>query len=250
MPTTTIGDIEVHYDVRGDGEPLLLLHGFFGSSADWVHLFDLDALAKRYRLIRPDARGHGRTTNPGGALTHRRCAEDALGLLDHLGLPRCKAIGLSLGGNTLLHVATRAPDRIEAMVLIAGTSYFPAPARAIMAAVREEGHAEAEWEAMRERHKLGDAQIRALWRIARGFADSYDDMSFTPPRLATIRARTLITTGDRDPLYPLEIFVEQFRSIPRAALYVIPGGGHEAVFGEARADFARTAIAFLDAGPP
>ena len=39
MPTTTIDDIDVHCDVRGDGEPLLLLHGFFGSSADWVHLF-------------------------------------------------------------------------------------------------------------------------------------------------------------------------------------------------------------------
>ena len=75
-------------------------------------------------------------------------------------------------------------------------------------------------------------------------------MSFTPPRLGTIRARTLITTGDRDPLYPLEIFVEQYRLIPRAALYVIPGGGHEAVFGEALADFARTALAFLDGSPP
>jgi pimeloyl-ACP methyl ester carboxylesterase len=245
MPTTTIDDIELHYEVRGEGEPLLLLHGFFGSSADWVHLFELDELAQRYRLIMPDARGHGRTNNPSGAFTHRRCAEDALRLLDHLGVDRCKAVGLSLGGNTLLHVATRAPDRIEAMVLIAGTSYIPAPARAIMAAIREDGHPEAEWEAMRARHKLGDEQIRALWRIARGFADSYDDLDFTPPKLSTIRARTLITTGDRDQLYPLEIFVEQYRSIPRAALYVLPGAGHDAVFGVARPDFVRTALAFL-----
>jgi pimeloyl-ACP methyl ester carboxylesterase len=165
-----------------------------------------------------------------------------------LGVDRCKAIGLSLGGNTLLHVATRAPDRIGAMVLIAGTSYFPAPARAIMAVVSEDGHAEVEWQAMRERHKLGDPQIRALWRIARGFADSYDDMSFTPPRLATIRARTLITTGDRDPLYPLEIFVEQYRSIPGAALYVIPGPGTRRCSGKP-ARTSRAALAFLDAGP-
>jgi pimeloyl-ACP methyl ester carboxylesterase len=247
MPTTTIDDIEVHYEVRGEGEPLLLLHGFFGSSADWVHLFDLDELARRYRLIMPDARGHGRTSNPSGAFTHRRCAEDALALLDHLGVRQCKAIGLSLGGNTLLHVATRAPDRVEAMVLIAGTSYIPAQARKIMAAISEDGHSEAEWEAMRARHKRGDEQIRALWRIARGFADSYDDLDFTPPKLSTIRARTLITTGDRDLLYPLEIFVEQYRSIPDAALHVIPGAGHDAVFGAARPDFVRTALAFLAA---
>ena len=68
--TTTHGFIsyegaELHYDLRGDGEPLLLLHGFTGSGADWVHLFDvdgLDELARRFRLIIPDARGHGRST--------------------------------------------------------------------------------------------------------------------------------------------------------------------------------------------
>jgi pimeloyl-ACP methyl ester carboxylesterase len=63
MTSWHVDDIDVHYEVRGEGEPLLL-HGFFGSSADWVHLLDLDALAKRYRLVLPDARGHGRTTNP------------------------------------------------------------------------------------------------------------------------------------------------------------------------------------------
>ena len=100
---------------------------------------------------------------------------------------------------------------------------------------------------MRARHAHGDDQIRALWRIAVGFADSYDDdMSFTPPHLATIRARTLIVIGDRDELYPVEIFVEQYRAIPNAALYVIPVAGHDAVFGAARAEFVRAALAFLD----
>ena len=100
---------------------------------------------------------------------------------------------------------------------------------------------------MRLRHVHGDDQIRALWRIGAGFADSYDDMTFTPPQLATIRARTLIVTGDRDPLYPLEIFVEQYRAIPEAALHVLPNGGHDAVFGAARPDFVRAALAFLEA---
>ena len=62
--TVSVNGIELAYREQGQGEPLLLLHGFFGSSADWVHLFDLDELARSYRLILPDARGHGRSTNP------------------------------------------------------------------------------------------------------------------------------------------------------------------------------------------
>ena len=100
------------------------------------------------------------------------------------------------------------------MVLIGAPSYFPAQARAIMWMFSPTTRTPDEWTAMRARHAHGDDQIRALWRTAAGFADSHDDMAFTPPHLATIRARTLIVTGDRDPLYPLEIFVEQYRAIP------------------------------------
>src|SRR5688572_3583082 len=56
-----------------------------------------------YRVIVPDLRGHGRSTNPGGAFTFRQCAQDVLALLDGLGLDRTKAIGLSMGAKTLLH---------------------------------------------------------------------------------------------------------------------------------------------------
>ena len=172
-------------------------------------------------------------------------------LCDHLGVARCKAVGLSMGGNTLLHLATQHPDLLEAMVLIGAPSYFPAQARAIMRTFTLETRSEPEWAAMRARHAHGDDQIRALWRIAVGFADSYDDdMAFTPPHLATIRARTLIVIGDRDELYPVEIFVEQYRAIPGAALYVIPGAGHDAVFGAARPEFVRAALAFPRTGSP
>ena len=247
MTNVAIEGADIHYEVHGTGEPLLLLHGFTGSGQDWPHLFDVDALARRYRVITPDARGHGRSTNPSsGPFTHRQLARDVRGLCDHLGVARCKAVGLSMGGNTLLHVATQQPDLVEAMVLIGAPSYYPAQARAIMRTFTLESRSEPEWAAMRARHAHGDDQIRALWRTAVGFADSHDDMSFTPPLLATIRARTLIVIGDRDELYPVEIFVEQYRAIPGAALYVIPGAGHDAVFGPARPEFVRAALAFLE----
>jgi pimeloyl-ACP methyl ester carboxylesterase len=244
----SINGIGMAYELRGDGEPLVLLHGFTGCGGDWVHVFDLDELARRHRLIIPDARGHGRSTNPAGTFTHRQCALDTLALLDRLGVARFKAVGASLGGNTLLHMATLAPERVAAMVLVSATPYYPKQARAIMAAVTDEGHSPDEWQMMRARHAHGDGQIRALWRHANGFKDSYDDLTFTPPHLATIRARTLIVYGDRDPLYPVELALEMYRAIPDAALWVVPGGGHGPIYGAAeREAFARAASVFLEA---
>jgi len=70
-------------------------------------------------------------------------------------------------------------------------------------------------------------------------------MSFTPPQLATIRARTLIVQGDRDPLYPVELSVEMARAIPDSSLWIVPNGGHGPVFGERWPEFLKTAFAFF-----
>ena len=86
------------------------------------------------------------------------------------------AIGLSMGGNILLHLATKQPDRIEAMVVVSATMYFPEQARAIMRQVAVENQPPGEWEVMRKRHNLGDEQIVALREWQRGMKDSYDDM--------------------------------------------------------------------------
>jgi len=245
--TLSLRGFEMYVEERGAGEPLLLLHGFTGCGGDWRHVFDLDALARRHRLILPDARGHGRSTNPDGTFSHRACAADLLALLDALELPRVRAIGMSLGGNTLLHAAFAARERIEAMVLVSATMYYPAQARAIMRQAGPENQPPEQWTMMRARHAHGDDQIRALWRHAAGFADSYDDMNLTPPHLATISSRTLIVYGDRDPLYPIEMALEMYRAFPRAALRVVPGGGHGPIFGDrVRAEFADTALTFLE----
>ena len=91
----------------------------------------------------------------------------------------------------------------------------------------------------------GDEQIAALYDMTRGFATSYDDLAFTPPQLGTITAHTLIVHGDRDPLYPVELALEIYRSIPGSALWVVPNGGHGPIFGPLAAPFVETAIAFL-----
>lgn len=245
--TVRLNGMELYFEEHGQGEPLLLLHGFTGCAGDWVHA-GRDQLAREHRLIAPDARGHGRSSNPERTITHRQCALDTLALLDHLGIGRCKAIGMSMGGNTLLHMATLQPERVEAIVLVSATMYFPEQARRIMAASPVEEQPPEAWEAMRRCHRRGDEQILALWEQQRAFKDSHDDMSFTPPSLARITARTLIVYGDRDPLYPVEMAVEMYRAIPRSALWVVPGGGHGPIFLEAAEGFARAALAFLREG--
>jgi len=71
-------------------------------------------------------------------------------------------------------------------------------------------------------------------------------MNFTPSLLSTIKARTLIVHGDRDPLYPIAMAVELYSSIPHSYLWVIPNGGHGPIFGDMADRFAEAALAFLN----
>jgi pimeloyl-ACP methyl ester carboxylesterase len=151
---------------------------------------------------------------------------------------------VSAGGNVLLHMATKQPNRVKAMVLVSATPYFPAQARTIMRQYAD-SLPEQEWERLRRSHPGGEPQIKALLASTTAFADCYDDKNFTPPYLSTIRARTLIVQGDRDPLYPVEISLDMARAIPQSSLWIIPNSGHGPVIGERWLEFVKTASAFL-----
>ena len=207
----------------GSGVPLLLLHGFTGSGDNWNHVFA--ETLPGYRIITPDLPGHGRSANPRPDFKFADVARDVFALLDHLGIDRVKAIGVSAGANTLLHMATQQPSRIISMIHVSGTPRFPDQARAIMRATQGED---------------------ALSRHARAFADDFEDMNFTAAKLSAITAKTLIVHGDRDPLYPVEQAVELFRGIPNSSLWVVPNGGHGPIFGEQAAAFVAATRAFLE----
>jgi pimeloyl-ACP methyl ester carboxylesterase len=217
-----VNGIDLHYETYGRGEPLLWLHGMGGCAGDLQHC-GRDRFSENFEVIAIDARGHGLSTNVGDTVTHRQHALDVLALLDHLGISGCKALGCSMGGNTLLHVATLQPARVEAMVVVSPTMYFPESARAIM-------------------RQTPDAMTRAL-------AEDVDDLSFTPPRLARITARTLVVYGDRDFLYPVEMGVDLYRAIRGAALWVVPHAGHGPIFEEGADAFATASLAFLARRP-
>jgi pimeloyl-ACP methyl ester carboxylesterase len=265
--TETVNGVQLYFEIHGSGEPLVLLHGFGGCSQDWAPL--IPEWSSHFQLIVPDMRGHGRSSDGdrlsaprigdhrsvtlvGGssskdvcaAFRHADAATDILALLDHLGITAVKGLGVSGGGNVLLHLATRQPERVKAMVLVSATSYFPAQARPLMRQYPDT-ISEQDWETMRRRHPGGEPQIRALLAGTRSFADSYDDMNFTPPYLSTIQARTLIVQGDRDPFYPVEISVEMYRAIPKSSLWIVPNGGHGPIGGERWPQFVKTSLAFL-----
>ena len=241
--TISINGMEMYFETAGGGEPLILLHGGAGVGANWNLIFKEPPAG--YRLIVPDLRGHGRSTNPSGEFTFRQSALDVFALVDHLGIERFKAIGMSLGAKTLLHAATEQPPRVDAMVLVSAAPYFPEQARAIMRQTTADNRTDAEWQQMRQWHTHGDDQIRALWKMVHAFKDSYVDMNFTPPLLSTITARVLIVHGDRDPLYPVHLATELYAAIPRSYLWVVPNGGHGPIFGDMAAQFTETSLAFL-----
>lgn len=242
--TVAVNGMQMYYETHGEGEPLVLLHGFNASGQIWAPF--IAELSKHYRVIVPDLRGHGRSTNPSHEFTDRQSARDVFALLDQLGIQKFRAMGISTGGMTLIHMATQQPARVEAMVLIGATIYFPEQAREIMRQSTVESLTPDDYERLRPLHKQGDEQIRDLRRIFNGFKDSYDDMNFTGPYLSTITARTLIVHGDRDAFFPVNIPVEMYRSMPHSALWIIPNGGHVPIY-DPRVPFVTTALDFLAA---
>jgi pimeloyl-ACP methyl ester carboxylesterase len=241
---TTVDGVSLAYRVVGEGDPLVLLHGFYGTGEDWAAV--AGELSISYQLIVPDLRGHGRSTNPTGGFTHRESARDIYALLDHLGIDHFKAVGFSSGGMTLLHMATAQPDRVEAVVLIGTTSYFPDQARELMLGSAPGSVSPSFLEAMAARH--GDVErARALLQQFYDFRTSVDDMNFAPPFLATISAQALIVHGDRDPFFSVQVAVDAFSAIPNSYLWIVPNSGHTAFPSDDadREHFVATVLRFL-----
>ena len=95
--------------------PAILLLGSLGTTSD-IWRPQLPALAERYRVIRPDTRGHGQSVAPGGEYVLDDLGADALSVLDAAGVERAAVCGMSLGGMTAIWLAAHAPERVRALV--------------------------------------------------------------------------------------------------------------------------------------
>ncbi|AOZ93488.1 alpha/beta fold hydrolase [Paenibacillus crassostreae] len=109
------------YKDQGQGDPLVLLHGFCGSTRYWDRVVPL--LSDHYRCIVPDLRGHGYTDAPMGAYTIEQMADDVVHLIDELKISKVTLLGHSLGGYITLSFAERYASRLNGFGLIHSTAY-------------------------------------------------------------------------------------------------------------------------------
>ncbi|HKA89438.1 MAG TPA: alpha/beta hydrolase [Haliangiales bacterium] len=111
-----VNGLQLYYEIRGAGDPLVVLHGAFGSTENLTP--DLEGLAKTRRVIAVDLQGHGRTADVDRAMTCQAMADDVGALIAHLGLPQVDVLGYSLGGGVAIQTGLRHRDRVRKLVVV------------------------------------------------------------------------------------------------------------------------------------
>lgn len=106
--------IRLHFQASGEGPPLLILHGLFGSGSNWKR--QARALQGRYRVLRPDLRNHGRSPHA-PSMDYRVLTEDLIRLLDGEALDKVAVVGHSMGGKAAMTLALTQPERVAALVV-------------------------------------------------------------------------------------------------------------------------------------
>lgn len=239
---TNVNGAKIYYEEYGQGEPLILLHGFGRTASDWKAF--IPEFSKHYRVIVWDMRGHGRSTNPDTtvAFRHAVAAQDLLIFMDNLKFQKVRAIGHSSGGITILYAATMQPDRFDAIVPISAQTYYSLQVREF---IEKNAKPEAQFE-FNELEKLhGRPKGMFLAKQFYNFHKLQGDPSITPDQLGIIKAHTLIIHGDND-FVPVSQAWEMFQNIPKAHLYIIPNGWHLPHLGAANGvDFTRRTLEFL-----
>lgn len=109
-----IDDASYYFEIEGHGTPIVLLHGFTGSSETWAPF--VDHLKDEYQLITVDLPGHGKTRTH-TPRTMERCCSDLAQLLDNLHVTHFHLIGYSMGGRTALSFAMRYPEKLKTLIL-------------------------------------------------------------------------------------------------------------------------------------
>lgn len=116
MPNIKVNGIQMYYEVEGEGEPLILIHGLGSSTLDWE--MQVPALMQKYQVWTLDMRGHGQSEKPEGDYSVRLFAEDVLAFLKEMKLDKVDAIGLSMGGMIAFEIASFQPEVLKSMVII------------------------------------------------------------------------------------------------------------------------------------
>ena len=245
MEKALVNGIQMAYEDRGEGEVVVLLHGFCGSSDYWDAV--TTALLGEYRCIVPDLRGHGSTDAPLGAYTVEQMAEDVAELLLHLEVARYTVLGHSMGGYVTLALAERYPERLSGFGLIHSTAYPDSDAakekRLQAVAAVQSGvvefidqlvpglFAEQNRHKSSMKHAIDTARQIGYQTPPQGVAGAALAMRERPDRrelLSTADVPVLLLAGEDDSVVPQDrVFTTEGEHITRS---VIQGAGHMSMY--------------------
>ena len=251
MPKIIANGIEHYYEIHGEGQPLVLVHGGFVDSRMWDP--QIDYFADRFQVIRYDLRGHGQTGGtPISKYTIDLFADDLKSLLDALELEQVIMCGLSLGGMIAQSFATRFTDRLNTLIL-SDTAvsvrltlsdkfqrYILAPKWLMLATIRwmsvprfvEFSFKLARWtrssEWFGEDLETAEYVRQAMLNITtEEYLKIYDAIyEFDLLDLAAITVPTLILNGEKESKAVFRHTEEMLKLIPHSEEYIIPGAGH------------------------
>jgi pimeloyl-ACP methyl ester carboxylesterase len=209
MPTADANGIRIHYEVHGEGRPLLLILGLGADVSEYTAL--IDQLAAHSRVIAFDNRGAGRTDKPDAPYSIELMAADALGVMDALGATRADLLGISLGGRIALELALGHPERVERLILVSTSArVVPSLRRRRLYPVL------SGLPLFRSRHP----QPRYAFVRQMEASTGYD----AGPRLHELSMPTVVLHGRSDRAAPLAMAEELHRGIAGSRLLTFTGG--------------------------
>lgn len=233
---TKVNDIDLYYEIQGDGEPIMLLHGLALDSSIWKEMVELYATQAQFILL--DLRGHGQSETGEADGSMEQFADDVLGLIDELGFQKVTLAGHSMGGYIALAFAEKYPERLENLIMVTSN------ARADDDEKRKGRLADADKaldvgsaflaEGMAPKlSKVLDNQRRSYEIIANtapgGVANVLRAIAFRPNRLALLeelKFPVFAIAGEEDQLMQPEVAFEMAASAKSGRVVVLPGVGH------------------------
>jgi len=246
MPKVKVNDIQIYYEVHGEGFPLIMIMGL-GANMDLWDPRMVQELSKKFKLVMFDNRGAGRTDVSDRRYTIKLFADDTAGLMDALGISRAHVIGVSMGGMIAQELVLNYPEKVEKLVLYStncgGTkSVPPSPEGLEMLTADRSAFSPEEIARMsipllftedfiKENPDVVEITIQQILRAPisnEAFMRQMNAiMEFdTYDRLSQIKASTLILHGKRDVAIPPENGSILAKAIPNAKLVYFENSAH------------------------
>lgn len=232
-----VGDARIHFQVGGEGEPLILIHGLSGSGRWWRR--NMAGLARRFRLLIVDLIGFGRSR---GAFVLAEAAGVVAEWMGHLGLTRAHVVGHSMGGFIAAELAADVPERVDRLVLVDAAA-FPvgwSPFRNAVSLARAALYMHPTFFPVLVADALRAGPLTLL-RAAREVA-----VTDLGTRCEEVRAPTLVVWGEHDRVIPLEVGERLATCLPDGELAIVEGAGHNPMW-DRPAAFNRVVLDFLTA---